>query len=88
MKWFMCVCILIGFTKCDDEITDVTNTHAILNIQNKEPIEFIAIFLLSSLNMATQFGEERNEGHGNTGIEVFTRIRASQKTWAHHVKHF
>ena len=44
MKLFIYLSILIGFIKCDNEITDVTNTHAILNIQNKEPIEFIAIF--------------------------------------------
>ena len=80
------VALLISIVDCDNELTNVTNTHEILNKQNNEPIEFIAIFLLSSLNMATEFGEQIKYVHGQR--EVFTRTRASQKTWAHHVKHF
>ena len=73
---------------CSDELTDTTATHTTLNTQNKEKIEFIAIYLLSSFNMATELGEQRIDNTDYYNTDVFTRIRASQKTWAHHVKHF
>lgn len=89
---FLALIILI---KCDNELTNITTTHKVLNGQSKEHLKFIAIFQLSSLNQATEFGEKRhyNTGPLDTfsyyyGSEVFTRIRASQKTWAHQAKHF
>ena len=75
-----------GIISCENELTNNTRTHEILNAQNKTPIKFIAIFLLSSLNMATELGESFRKVHGQSN--VFARVRASQKTWAHHVKHF
>jgi hypothetical protein len=60
--------------------------YSILNSQNQEPINFIAIFLLSSLRLATELGEEYHEVHG--GANFFARARAIQRTWANTVKHF
>lgn len=46
---------------------------------------FIAVFLLSSLNMAVELGESFSNTAGSD--DYFARVRASQLTWAHNLKH-
>lgn len=80
--------IITHYNSYEEPFSNTTSTYHMFNSQmSHEPINFISIFLLSSLRMASELGEEFTEGqHGVT--DFFRRVRSSQRTWAHGVKHF
>jgi len=66
------------------QLSDKTDIQKHLSVpENKDSLNFLAVFLLSTLHGASVFG-----GPGGDRTDFFQRVQASKATWGHPIKHF
>lgn len=69
---------------CSAQLSDKTDIEKHLGTpESKDSLTYIAVFLLSTLTGAPEFG-----GAGGNRLDFFQRVKASKATWAHPIKHF